>query len=160
MGESEPVELDGGLRVRGRIDRVDACDGMALVIDYKSGKRVDRYKVASWEPENRFQAALYMLVVREAARPARRRAASTWRSAARTRARAGMVAERRGRARRPLVRHRPRCRRTSSSEKLDWARGRIRETDAQMRGGELRACPDRCAWNGGCAYPSICRSER
>ena len=29
MGESEPVELDGGLRVRGRIDRVDESDGMA-----------------------------------------------------------------------------------------------------------------------------------
>ncbi len=49
--------------MRGRIDRVDEYDGMALVIDYKTGKRVDRYKVASWEPENRFQAALYMLVV-------------------------------------------------------------------------------------------------
>ena len=36
---------------------------MALVIDYKSGKRVDSYKVGSWEGENRFQAALYMLVV-------------------------------------------------------------------------------------------------
>ena len=36
---------------------------MALVIDYKSGRRVDSYKVASWESENRFQAALYMLAV-------------------------------------------------------------------------------------------------
>ena len=61
--EAEPVELDGGLRVRGRIDRVDECDGMALVIDYKTGRRVDRYKVASWEPENRFQAALYICLL-------------------------------------------------------------------------------------------------
>ena len=38
---SDPVELEGGLRVRGRIDRVDDHDGMALVIDYKTGKRVD-----------------------------------------------------------------------------------------------------------------------
>ena len=60
---SEPVEVAGGLRLRGRIDRVDVKDGMALVIDYKTGRSVDRYKVASWEPENRFQAALYMLVV-------------------------------------------------------------------------------------------------
>ena len=59
----EPVEIEGGLRLRGRIDRVDVKDGMALVIDYKTGRSVDRYKVASWEPENRFQAALYMLVV-------------------------------------------------------------------------------------------------
>ena len=29
-----------------------------------------------------------------------------------------------------------------------------------MRAGELCARPDRCDWNGGCKYPSICRSER
>ena len=60
---SDPVELEPGLRVRGRIDRIDTNDGMALVIDYKSGKKADSYKVSSWESENRFQAALYMLVV-------------------------------------------------------------------------------------------------
>ena len=63
LAGTEPVTLEGGLRVRGRIDRVDEHDGMALVIDYKTGKKVDRYKAASWEGENRFQAALYMLVV-------------------------------------------------------------------------------------------------
>jgi hypothetical protein len=44
--------------------------------------------------------------------------------------------------------------------KLDWALGRIRETDALMRSGELCSRPERCDWNGGCKYPSICRSER
>jgi hypothetical protein len=43
--------------------------------------------------------------------------------------------------------------------KLDWALARIRETDGLMRRGELRCNPDSCAWNGGCMYPSICRSE-
>ena len=61
--EHGPVEIGDGLLVSGRIDRVDTSDGMALVIDYKSGRRVDSYKVASWESENRFQAALYMLAV-------------------------------------------------------------------------------------------------
>jgi hypothetical protein len=28
-----------------------------------------------------------------------------------------------------------------------------------MRRGELCSSPDSCAWNGGCSYPSICRSE-
>jgi hypothetical protein len=28
-----------------------------------------------------------------------------------------------------------------------------------MKRGELRCNPDSCAWNGGCMYPSICRSE-
>ena len=46
-------------------------------------------------------------------------------------------------------------------EKLDWALGRIRETDAlRCAPASLRACPDRCDWNGGCKYPSVCRSER
>jgi hypothetical protein len=44
--------------------------------------------------------------------------------------------------------------------KLDWALERIRETDRLMRAGELCARPDRCDWNGGCKYPSVCRSER
>ena len=159
MGESEPVELDGGLRVRGRIDRVDECDGMALVIDYKTGKRVDRYKVASWEPENRFQAALYMLVVEKllGLRAAGGVYVALGSDDPRPR---GMVARRRRRARASAGSTPTASRRTTSSEKLDWALGRIRETDALMRAGELRACPDRCDWNGGCKYPSVCRSER
>ena len=59
------VELADGTRVRGLIDRVDTWDGWALVRDYKSGK-TDKYKVADWEKENRFQAALYMLVAERA----------------------------------------------------------------------------------------------
>ena len=131
---------------------------MALVLDYKSGKRVDRYKVASWEPENRFQAALYMLVVerllglraggrrvRGARQPgpaaARDGGRRRWTSSARARSSDRLDAD-------------------EFREKLDWALERIRETDALMRGGELCAQPDSCAWNGGCKYPSICRSER
>ena len=67
-------------------------DGKALVIDYKSGRSVDRYKVASWEPENRFQAALYMLVVERAARPARGRRRLRAARRATTRGRAGWCA--------------------------------------------------------------------
>ena len=155
---AEPVELDGGLRVRGRIDRVDEHDGMALVIDYKAGKRVDRYKVASWKPENRFQAALYMLVVEKllGLRPAGGVYVALGSEDPRPR---GMVAkdvdELGGR-----WFDSDRIDPDDFREKLDWALGRIRETDALMRAGELRACPDRCDWNGGCKYPSVCRSER
>ncbi len=155
---SEPVELDGGLRVRGRIDRVDEHDGMALVIDYKTGKRVDRYKVASWEPENRFQAALYMLVVEKllGLRAAGGVYVALGSDDPRPR---GMVArdvdELGGRwYSNDLLDP------DEFQEKLDWALERIRETDRLMRAGELCARPDRCDWNGGCKYPSVCRSER
>ena len=156
--DGEPVELDGGLRVRGRIDRVDEYDGMALVIDYKTGKRVDRYKVASWEPENRFQAALYMLVVEKllGLRPAGGVYVALGSNDPRPR---GMVAkgvDELGERWFDGDRLEP----EAFQEKLEWALGRIRETDALMRAGELRACPERCDWNGGCKYPSVCRSER
>jgi RecB family exonuclease len=144
--------------VRGRIDRVDVHDGHALVRDYKSGKSVDTYKAASWEDKNRFQAALYMLAVQEMLelQPA------------------GGVYD-------PLGGEDRRARGLLSSElaselgsdfvgndvvapevfaeRLAWARERIADTAGRMRGGRLCANPDSCAWNGGCAYPSICRTE-
>ena len=148
----------GGLRVRGRIDRVDEFDGMALVIDYKTGKRVDRYKVASWEPENRFQAALYMLVVEKllGLRAAGGVYVALGSDDPRPR---GMIADDVDELGDRWV-DTDRLSPDDFREKLDWALGRIRETDALMRAGELRACPDRCDWNGGCKYPSVCRSER
>ncbi|HEY1273811.1 MAG TPA: PD-(D/E)XK nuclease family protein [Thermoleophilaceae bacterium] len=152
----EAVEI-GGVKVTGRIDRVDTNDGMALVRDYKSGRSVDRYKVASWESENRFQAALYMLAVREllGLRPA-----------------GGVYVALGGRERRPRGMvdddvaelgtgffSNDRLPREEFEERLEWARERIAETAGRMRRGELCRSPDSCAWNGECSYPSICRSE-
>ncbi|MGH2799206.1 MAG: PD-(D/E)XK nuclease family protein, partial [Thermoleophilaceae bacterium] len=154
---SEPVEIAEGLRVRGRIDRVDTNHGMALVLDYKTGKRVDRYKVASWEQENRFQAALYMLVVERllGLRAAGGVYVALGERSPRPR---GMVAADVDELGSGFVKT-DRLGPDEFREKLDWALGRIRETDAAMRRGELRCNPDSCAWNGGCMYPSICRSE-
>jgi hypothetical protein len=42
---------------------------------------------------------------------------------------------------------------------LDRARERVGEIAARIRSGDVRPCPDTCAWNGGCSYPSICREE-
>jgi ATP-dependent helicase/DNAse subunit B len=154
---SEPVEIADGLHVRGRIDRVDTNDGMALVLDYKTGKRVDRYKVASWEPENRFQAALYMLVVERllGLRAAGGVYVALGERSPRPR---GMVAADVAELGTGFVKT-DRLGPDEFREKLDWALGRIRETDAAMKRGELSCSPDSCAWNGGCMYPSICRSE-
>jgi ATP-dependent helicase/DNAse subunit B len=153
---SDPVELAPGLRVRGRIDRVDTSDGMALVIDYKSGKKVDSYKVGSWESENRFQAALYMLVVERLL--ALRAAGGVYvplGSADRPR---GMVAQDVEELGSGYVSN-DRLAPEEFREKLSWALDQVCATDARMRAGELGCNPDSCAWNGGCSYPSICRSE-
>jgi hypothetical protein len=42
---------------------------------------------------------------------------------------------------------------------LDNARARVRSIAERIRGGDIRPCPETCAWNGGCSYPSICREE-
>jgi RecB family exonuclease len=155
---SEPVELEDGLRVRGRIDRIDEHDGMALVIDYKTGKRVDRYKAASWESENRFQAALYMLVVERLL--GLRAAGGVYIALGNDDPRPrGMVADDVDALGGRWFSN-DRLGADEFQAKLDWALERIRETDRLMRAGELCARPDRCDWNGGCEYPSVCRSER
>ncbi|HEY6779832.1 MAG TPA: PD-(D/E)XK nuclease family protein, partial [Thermoleophilaceae bacterium] len=155
--DEQPVEVAGGLRVRGTIDRVDVWDGHALVRDYKSGKRVESYKVASWESENRLQAALYMLVVERllGLRPA-----------------GGVYVPLGGEDRRPrgMVRaellelgsdffDNDRLEQSEFAAVLERAGERIDETAERLRGGQLCSSPDSCAWNGGCSYPSICRSE-
>jgi ATP-dependent helicase/DNAse subunit B len=154
--ESAPVEIEEGLAVRGRIDRVDTSDGMALVIDYKSGKRVDSYKASSWEAENRFQAALYMLVVERLLRL--RAAGGVYMALGSSDPPRGMVAadvEELGSGFKKPDRLPP----EEFRDKLDWALRQVRETDALMRRGRLCRKPDSCAWNGGCSFPSICRSD-
>jgi ATP-dependent helicase/DNAse subunit B len=156
--EHGPVEIEEGLLVSGRIDRVDASNGQALVIDYKSGRRVDSYKLSSWESENRFQAALYMLAVEKLL--GKRAVGGVYVALGSTDPRPrGMLADDvpelgSGWVATDVV---PR---EQFEEKLDWARERIRATADAIRAGELEPRPDSCAYRGGCSYPSLCRCER
>jgi RecB family exonuclease len=63
--EFAAVELDGGLLLRGRIDRidVDAATREAIVVDYKTGS--DAPPLARWQPDRKFQQALYMRVAEQ-----------------------------------------------------------------------------------------------
>jgi RecB family exonuclease len=163
-GDFEPEHLErefdtrvDGVRVRGKIDRVDTWDGYALVRDYKSGSRADSYKVASWEDKNRFQAALYMLAVKETLglEPA-----------------GGVYVPLGGTERRPRGMVAAEVEQLGSGfydndrldaeeflAKLDWARERIGDSAGRMARGELRCKPDTCRYDGGCSHPSICRAE-
>jgi ATP-dependent helicase/DNAse subunit B len=153
----EPVEIAEGVRVRGQIDRVDESNGLAVVRDYKSSKSVDSYKAASWQAENRLQAALYMLVARErlGLRPVAGVYVALGSADPRPR---GLVLKGvpelgsgfHANDERPLE---------DFEALLDWARERIRETAAAMRGGVLGCNPDSCRFDGKCSYPSICRAE-
>jgi ATP-dependent helicase/DNAse subunit B len=153
--ELAAFELGDGVRMRGRIDRVDAGpDGDAIVYDYK-GK--DPPAAARWIPDGKLQVALYMLAVEELLS---------------LRAVGGFYQPLTGGELRPRgVLDR------DSGVELDCVttdvrdHGELRELLAQARAsaleatvcagsGRLRAQPQTCAFRGGCMYPTICRCER
>jgi ATP-dependent helicase/DNAse subunit B len=148
-------ELGPGVRMRGRIDRVDVDEaGQAVVYDYKSS---DAPPQAKWLAENKLQVALYMLAVENLL---------------------GLDAA--GGFYQPLSGPDLRARGVldgESSVVLDCVRGdtqeheRVREllgealdaalaAAAQAARGELEARPRTCAFRGGCQFPTICRCER
>jgi RecB family exonuclease len=155
--ELPALELGDGVRVRGKIDRLDRWNRYALVSDYKSGRK--GYPVARWGEDRRMQAALYMLAARELMG---------------LEVAGGVyvpLADRKGKPRGLLLEEvadelghgfasTDRRDAEGVNEELDRARERVREIAQRIRTGDVRPCPDTCAWNGGCSYPSICREER
>ncbi len=147
-------ELGGGVRMRGRIDRVDVSEqGEAVVYDYKA--RVAP-PVAKWIAEGNLQVALYMRVVEDLL---------------------GVSAA--GGFYQPLSGPDLRARGLLDGDswvELECVRGDVREHDevrevlgealsaarraaAEAGEGALEARPQSCAYNGGCMYPTICRCE-
>jgi hypothetical protein len=153
-----PVELEGGVRLRGVIDRVDVDPedtGRAIVRDYKSGRALPEYASARWEADRRLQVALYMIAVRRllGLEPV-----------------AGLYQPLSGEDLRPRGLFRKDadigCRLYSndgrSAEEVDEiladAERRAVELAARLRSGELEPCPKTCSRDG-CRYPGICRSQ-
>jgi ATP-dependent helicase/DNAse subunit B len=151
-----PFELGGGVRMRGRIDRVDIGEeGQAVVYDYKARQAPP---VARWLGDNKLQVALYMCAVEQLL---------------------GVTAV--GGFYQPLSGSDLRARGVLEQDggvELDCVRGDIREHDevreildgalvaargaaAEAARGALEARPKTCGYQGsGCMYPSICRCER
>jgi RecB family exonuclease len=153
--ELAAFEIGDGVRMRGRIDRVDVGpDGEAIVIDYK-GK--DPPAAARWIRDGKLQVALYMLAVEELLS---------------LRAVGGFYQPLTGAELRPRgvldgdsgveldcvttdVRDHDELR-----ELLAQARASALEAAERAGSGGLHAQPQTCAFRGGCMYPTICRSER
>jgi superfamily I DNA/RNA helicase/RecB family exonuclease len=150
--EHGPLPLPGtGLGVTGRVDRIDVdAAGRALVRDYK-GRNVSAG--ARWARDNKLQVALYALAVRELL------------GLETVGALYQPVGHRDVRPR-GLVRDDVPGRYVNGDvvdgEAFDAALASARELAARaasaLRAGRIRACPDSCTPNGGCAHPAICRA--
>ncbi len=156
--ERVSIGIDG-LSLIGRIDRVDTHDGRALVRDYKTGRSRPDYGASKWIDENRLQIAVYMLALSEV-RPELDVVAGVYDPLAGSDPNPrGLLLED---ARDDLGEGWTRTdwrEREEFEAILDEAREAVREVLERMRQGDVRPCPDSCAWNGGCSFPAICRHE-
>ena len=150
------LDLGQGVRLRGRIDRIDlSAQGQAVVYDYKGAYAPPPDK---WSSEGHLQAALYMRVAEQllhheaaggfyqplAGRDLRARGVLT--------ADSGVVLD--------CVRGDTRTA-EDVQELLDQTLSLAIEAAQQADAGCLQARPGTCAFGDGhCLYPSICRSER
>lgn len=157
-GEHPEVEIGDGLRVRGRIDRIDRHGDRIAVRDYKSG-RVATYSAASWESQGRLQAALYMLVAERLTGGEAIAGLYTPLAGTDRRSRGAVSAEHADDLGGDFV-----AGDVLAPEELADLRRRAGEAISvaarEMRAGALCSKPDSCAYRGGCSYPSICRIER
>jgi RecB family exonuclease len=150
-----PLDLGHGIRVRGRIDRIDlGTSGQAVVYDYKGGYAPAPDK---WLAEGHLQAALYMRAAEQLTHH-----------------------EAIGGFYQPLAGRDLRARGVLSAESevtLECVRGDTRSAEEvrelidgtlalavqaakEADAGCLEARPGSCAFGDGhCLYPSICRSE-
>jgi hypothetical protein len=157
------LELPGGVRVRGVIDRVDIEPPpgedaerrpRAIVRDYKTGATRPDYQGARWAVDQQLQVPLYMIAVREllSLDPVAGFYQPVGGDDLRPR---GVFVEEtpvgsevlRTDARPPEGVH----------NELEEAAGRAAELAAGLRAGKLEPRPDTCS-RGGCAYPGICRA--
>jgi ATP-dependent helicase/DNAse subunit B len=147
-------ELGGGVRMRGRIDRVDVGDGgEAVVYDYKAKAAPP---AARWISDGNLQVALYMRAVEQLLGVSGAGGFYQPLSGPDLRPRglldgdSGVELE----CVRGDVREREEVR-----ELLEEAVGAARAAAAEAASGALEARPRSCAYNGGCLYPTICRCE-
>ncbi|HYM45056.1 MAG TPA: PD-(D/E)XK nuclease family protein, partial [Solirubrobacteraceae bacterium] len=149
------LELGAGVRLRGRIDRIDVGPGgEAVVYDYKGGSV---WPAAKWIADGKVQLALYMRAARELLglevvggfyQPL---AGADLRARGALDAGAGIGLE---------CVQTDRLDRAELDALVDEAVALAREAAAQAVAGQIEARPQTCAYTGGCQYPAICRCGR
>jgi ATP-dependent helicase/DNAse subunit B len=153
--EHAALELAGGVRLRGRIDRIDTNPaGEALVYDYKGRIAVES---ASWRAKRKYQVALYLLAARDVLgldplgglyQPIGGRD---------PRARGLVLAD--ADPELPIVKTDRRAP-ADFAAIVDGVLEDVLTAVGELRAGALEPHPETCTYNDkGCAYPTICRCE-
>jgi ATP-dependent helicase/DNAse subunit B len=150
-----PLDLGEGLLLRGRIDRVDVgAGGEAVVYDYKGRSAPPGTK---WAAENSFQVALYMRAVERLL--GHRTVGGFYQPLAGRDIRARGVFDGESGVELDCVRT-DRFERGELEELIDRCVAAAKRAGAEAKSGALEPRPETCAYQGGCAYPTICRCER
>jgi ATP-dependent helicase/DNAse subunit B len=148
------LDLGDGLRLRGRIDRVDVgAGGHAVVYDYK-GRNAPA--AAKWTEQGNVQVALYMRAVEELL--GLEAAGGFYQPLSGADLRARGVLDGESGVELECVRGESR-EHAEVRELLAEAVATARAAAAQARHGALEPRPRTCAYRGGCMYPTICRCE-
>jgi len=150
-----PLDLGEGVFLRGRIDRVDLGSGEeAVVYDYKGRSAPPG---AKWVGNGAFQLALYMRAVERLLD--RTAVGGFYQPLAGRDIRARGVLDGDSGLELDCVRT-DRLEHDALGELIDRCLAAALRAAAEARAGALEPRPDTCAYNGGCAYPTICRCER
>jgi ATP-dependent helicase/DNAse subunit B len=146
------LDLGNGVRLRGRIDRVDVSgSGEAVVYDYKGARAPAG---ASWIRDASVQVALYMRAVESLMHLSAVGGFYQPLTGKDLRARGvldGDAGIEIACVRSDMLEH------DEVSDLLAQAVAMATEAAAEASRGELRARPQTCAFRGGCMYPTICR---
>ncbi|HEY3971202.1 MAG TPA: PD-(D/E)XK nuclease family protein, partial [Solirubrobacteraceae bacterium] len=150
-----PLQLGDGVLLRGRIDRVDlGSAGEAVVYDYK-GRNAP--PAAKWLGDGAFQLALYMRAVE--ALLGRTAVGGFYQPLAGRDIRARGALDADSAVELECVRT-DRLEHEEMRELIEQCLAAALRAAGEARSGALEPRPDTCAYNGGCAYPTICRCER
>ncbi len=152
-----PLDLGDGVRVRGRIDRVDLdpTGTEAVVYDYKGAHAPD---AGRWTRERSFQAALYMRALESL--PGVRAVGGFYQPLSGRDLRARGVIEQDAPVALDCVRGDAR-ESADVQELVEQALTAARTAAHEARAGDLQARPATCGFGErGCLYPTICRCDR